>query len=60
MCVSEELKKFLGQVLFVDLVGKEFAPKGILKEVSEDFIILGENRILISNISSFRPARGGG
>ena len=57
MCVREELKKFIGETLFVDLIGKEFAPKGILKSVEQDFILLGENRILINSISSWRPAK---
>lgn len=55
MCVREELRKFIGKELFVDLIGKKFAPKGILKSVDKDFILLGENRILINSIASFKP-----
>lgn len=54
--VREELKKFIGKELLIDLNGREYAPKGILKEVNEDFIILGESRIIINSIAKFRIA----
>ena len=57
--VRDELKNFIGKELLVDVSGKDFAPKGILKSVEEDFIILGENRIPISAIVNFKLARGG-
>ena len=57
--IREELKKFIGKELFVEITGKDFAPKGILNKVNDEIIVLGENRILISSIVSFQPARGG-
>jgi len=54
--VTEELKKFIGKELFVDLVGKTFAPKGVLIKVENDFILIDENRIFLNNVASFRPA----
>jgi len=59
MCVSKELEKFIGQELFIDLIGKDFAPRGVLSKVENDFIVVGQNRILITAIASFRQARGG-
>jgi hypothetical protein len=60
--VCEELKKMIGTKIFVDIIGKDFAPKGILKEVHDDYIVVGENHILISSITSFKKANddGGG
>ena len=55
-CLIEELKKFVGSELFLTIKGQEFKPKGFLKEVNKDFIILGEERISINAIASFKPA----
>lgn len=55
--LQSALKKLIGQELFVDIKGKSFAPKGILKEVSKDFIMVGDTTIPISSIDYFRPAR---
>jgi len=56
--LSDELKKFIGKELFIDLIGKNFAPKGTLTEVNKEFIILGENHIVISSIASFKLIKG--
>ena len=58
MC--EELKKFIGKEIFVDILGKDFAPKGILTEVNEEFIKVGSSIIPISSIASFKLAKRGG
>ena len=57
--VCEELNKLIGQEIFVDIIGKQFAPKGILKEVNEEFIKVDNEIIFISSIASFKPARRG-
>lgn len=57
--LNEELKKFIDKEIIVDLTGKQFAPIGILNEVHDDFIILGESRIIIKNISAFKETRKG-
>ena len=53
--VIEELKKFINREIFLTIKGQSFKPKGILKEVNSDFIILGEERIFMDSISSFKP-----
>jgi ferredoxin-fold anticodon binding domain-containing protein len=58
-CVRDELKTFIGRELLIDIIGKDFAPKGVLKSVEDDFIILGETRIPITSIANFKPCRGG-
>lgn len=48
----EELK---GQEVFVDVIGKTFAPKGILKEIGQDYIQVGKHLIPISSIAYLQP-----
>ncbi len=59
-CLTDELKRFLNQELFITLKGQDFKPKGILKQVNPDFIIIGDERIIINSIASFKPANNGG
>ena len=58
--MREELQKFVGQRLLIDLIGKDFAPKGILKKVDDDFIIINETRVSINAIAGFKISRGEG
>lgn len=55
--LNEELKKFIGKEILVDLIGRNFAPKGVLIRVENDFLILNETRILLGSITSFKLAK---
>lgn len=58
--VRAKLVKLTGQTLFLELAGKAFKPKGMLKEVGENYIVVGEETFLITQIVSFKLANGGG
>ncbi len=59
-CLIDELKIFIGKQIFLTIKGQEFKPKGLLSAVKKDFIILGEERISIDSIASWKPSNGGG
>jgi hypothetical protein len=55
--ITNKLQELLHQAVFVNTVGQSFAVKGILKYVTNDFIIVENTIIPIASIANIRLAR---
>ncbi len=56
----DKLKELQGQEVFINMIGGGFSPKGILNEVKDDFIVVGDRIIPMTSIAQFQLARRNG